>query len=57
MTAIKASHVNELRNAILTLYAALGLPAPTFLYSPVAVGDVIRARTISELRGLVTAVE
>jgi len=57
MTAIKAAHVNELRNAISTLYAALGLPAPTFLYSPVAPGDVIRARTISEFRALVTAVE
>jgi hypothetical protein len=54
---IKASQVNALRTQMLALYAALGLPTPTFLYSPVSVGDVMLARTIAEFRNLVTAVE
>jgi hypothetical protein len=56
VTTIKAAHVNELRSAVTTLYAALGKPAPTFT-GTITVGSIIRAQHIAELRNLVTAVE
>jgi Subtilase family len=55
-TMIKPVHVNDLRAAITAVYAAKGLPAPTFTGS-IGAGTVIRAQHIGELRNAVTAVE
>ena len=55
-TAVKAAHINELRNAVNTLRLTNGLAPAVFTDSPLVAGATIRALHIGELRTAINAV-
>jgi hypothetical protein len=56
-TVIRASHIIELRNALRTVYLALGRPTPVFTDNLLMAGTAIKAIHIMELRAAILALE
>jgi carboxypeptidase family protein len=54
---VKALHINELRDALNTVYDALGITRPVYTDAPLTAGTLIKAIHISQIRNAIQAIE